>query len=218
VSVGRWMTFNLLLGLGLVTPLMTGEAMTTKTVQFFSQLDEFLIILRSVISNQKLYVILYRGGEKPEIAEIETELNASVVYGFGASRVYLAKALPDMASIDPGNLRPAPLGWIQVDLPRERGAVLYMGQIAMKSDWLDREQGTIRDNLELKKVYDRVTRQMKRHLISPVVAENVVTGSKAIYRNIYYLLSAKAFAGTGGELMQEGVKNIRFSLPEMGVS
>ena len=208
------MTLNLLLDLGLVTPHTISKEMTTKTTQFFSRLDEFLAILADITVRLGLHVILYKGGGEPVTYQVKSDITLSVVNEFHASRIYLAEFSPDMPSVDPCNLNPAAWGWIQVDLPKEKDSVLYMGQISIKSDWLDREHAIVRDNLNFVKKYNCVVNQMKKKFASPVVAENVVTTAKATYKNIYYLPSAKVFAETGGQLMQEGVKNVRFSLPE----
>lgn len=187
--------------------------MTTKNTQFFSKVEEFLSILTSIIEQLNLYAVLYRGGINPAVSEPIAELTVSAVSEFAATRIYLTESAPDSGAIDPCNIRPAAWGAIQVDLPVETESVLFMAQIAVKSDWMDQQQKKIRENSTLLKTFDKINRLLKKKMASPVMAENIMTGSSQAYKNIYYTSSASNFFNAGGELAQRGVNNIRYTLP-----
>jgi hypothetical protein len=188
--------------------------MATKTTQFFSQRDEFLGILSEIVSLLGLEVILYSSGKRPTLEKIPGVTMIKAVKSSGVSWIYLAENPVDSQSIDAGLIEPARLGWIQIDLPREQGNILFLGECSIKTDWFDKESGTKVENPRSLKLYKRIVAEIRKHLASPVWAENIVTGGSSVYPDIGYTPSAKRFLEAGGQLMQEGVSNIRFRLSD----
>jgi hypothetical protein len=44
-------------------------------------------------------------------------------------------------------------GWASGKVPREQDGALFMGDIGAKSDWFDRAQGRVRENLESLEIF-----------------------------------------------------------------
>ena len=184
--------------------------MATKRVQFFSTLDELLVMLCRVVKALNLSVFLYRGGSSAAIQQADCESMAQQIQAFGASRLYLAAAESVMSEINPKNLEPGRLGLIQVILPRESGRVLFMSEVAVKTDWTDRVTGERFENRQLLSLFKGVKKEILKDMMEPVLGVNIVTGASSIDSTVKYTNTARAFFEGGGELMQEGVSNIRF--------
>ncbi len=187
--------------------------MATRTVRFFSQPEEFLTILQRVVEVLGLIVIVFRKESEPVALQADKLFTVDEIEGLGIWRLYLAQSDFDIASIGTTDFQPGRLSLLQIDLPRQCGNVLLIGQLAVKTDWFDERTGGLSDNPRVMPFFKSVASRLRKHLMSPVLAENIMTGGKAVYRNIGYTLSAKAFAEEGGEWMQEGVNNIRYRIP-----
>jgi hypothetical protein len=99
---------------------------------------------------------------------------------------------------------------IQISLPYVSDQALFLSEIAVKTDWYDHATRERFVNDRLMPLFKNVKAYMVKNMISHVLAVNIVTGGKAEYLDIKYTKAAKAFNENGGELMQQGVNNIRF--------
>lgn len=187
--------------------------MASSRVQFFSMPDEFLAILQRIANSLNLIIILYRSGPRAAVEQADIGQIARQIRSFGASRLYLAEPGINLADIDPLELEPSRLGMIQVVFPRESGRILFMSEIAVKTDWIDISNRARCENPQLMTFFKRVkTELLKEDMKAPVLGINLVTGGSSIYSAIKYTRSAKEFSESGGELMQEGVNNVRFRI------
>lgn len=186
--------------------------MTTKRLQFFSTLDEVLIITGEAASFLELNVFLYRVGAVVAVRKADCEKLNYLVREFDASRIYLAENGLAADTIDPENIELARLGLIQVILPQSSDKILLMSEVAIRTDWTDATTGEVFENQKLLSLFNRVKKELSRYMIGPVVGKNIVTGGEAVYPNIKYTTAVKAFVAQGGGLMQGGVDNVRFYL------
>jgi hypothetical protein len=186
--------------------------MVAKHTQFFSTPDEFVQILRGILTGQSLEIFLSRDGAKPFIKKSEVVALEYDVVNFGANRILLAMRGTKPTDITIENINSGQVGLLLVELPRLRNDTLFMGEIAVKTERINSETGLVIEDEDLLKLYNRLTRLFKKHLTFPVWAENMVTGAASTYRDIGYTKAAERFAEKGGNLMQEGVNNVRFTL------
>jgi len=184
--------------------------MATKRVQFFSTLDELLLLLCCIVRALNMSVFMYRWRTNAEIKQADCENIVQQTQAFGASRIYLAESGLIISEIDPNYLEVARLGLIQVILPRESGGILYMSEVSIKTDWIDSVSGKRCENSQLLSLFKRVKKELLKNMMEPVLGVNVVTGASSIDSTVKYTMAAKAFVEGGGELMQEGVNNVRF--------
>ncbi len=89
------------------------------------------------------------------------------------------------------------------------GRVLEMCDIGAKSDYF--EDGAVLEDPRSLQLHRRITRPLKGTLRRPMQAWHVAHTDRARSYDIYYSDRAAAFFHEGGELMQQGVANIRFS-------
>ena len=187
--------------------------MSTGTLQFFSGPDECLDILSEIVQSLGLHVILFRF-DTSAFLYLGQAIDRTAVTEFGAERLYLTDQKPDMASLDQKNYVPGQLGWVDVDLPREVEGTLLLGVLGVKSDWYDPITKEIYDNRDVFNLYKKIRSKFKRKLNSPVWAYNIKSLKSSAYRDMGYTEFARGYVERGGELMQEGVQNIRFTLEE----
>jgi hypothetical protein len=183
--------------------------MATSTVQFFSTIEELVTILQNVVADLHLSVFLYRGGDKRAI-KYSTNITVQEIKDFGASRLYLAEPSVGINHIDSNDISTGKLGLIQVTLPCLSDQILFMADIGVKTDWFDSVTKERLINDRLMPLFKKVKRYIVKNMMSPVLVINIVTGSNAKYSDIKYTKAAKFFNENGGELMQEGVNNLRF--------
>jgi hypothetical protein len=94
-----------------------------------------------------------------------------------------------------------------VDVPAVDGGSLLMGRVHLKTDPDDEK------NIA---VFRAVDREISSLLVTSVVIENTVLGTKAVYGAIKCSAQAVAWANSGRELRQRGVPNLRFTPAEAG--
>ena len=157
-----------------------------------------------------LSVFLYRGGPNAMLKQADCGNILQQLQAFTTSRIYLAEPGLVVSEINPKDLEPARLGLLQVILPRESGQILFMSELAVKTDWVNSVTGERCENTRLLSLFKRVKAELVKGMKEPVVGENIVTGNSSVYSTIKYTKAAKAFVDDGGELMQEGVNNVRF--------
>ena len=119
-----------------------------------------------------------------------------------------------------GEIVPARLGWVDVRVGNLQGEatgrVLESSDIGAKSTYV--EDGAILEDPRSLQLHRRITRPLKAALRRPMQAWNVGHRDRArTYGDLYYSDKAADFFYGGGELMQEGVANVRFS-PQNHVS
>ena len=171
--------------------------------------DEFADVLREVRASLGWHVLL-RDGEKARDVSVETLDDV-----LGATRIFLADPRTiNVLAFDDDSV-PARLGWVLLDVPRSSGDELFVVQIGVRDDWLDKATGTVMRNKDAFKRLDKVWKLMAHRLRFPTVAKNIVTGAEAAYSSIGYTPGAAEWALRGGRLRQEGVANIEFIIPSV---
>ncbi len=167
-------------------------------------------MLCRIVSALNLNVLLYRGGANTAIKQADCESLVQQIQAFGASRLYLAERGLNISEINPKDLEPGRLGMLQVVLPRESGRILLMSEVAIKTDWIDTATGERCENRQLLSLFKKVKKDLLKDMMEPVLGVNIVTGGSSVYSTVKYTKAAKALVEGGGELMQEGVNNVRF--------
>lgn len=167
-------------------------------------------MLCRIVSDLNLSIFLYRSGANTAIEQADCENIVQETQEFGATRIYLAERGVGMSEINPNDLEPGRLGLIQVILPRKSGQILFMSEVAIKTDWIDSATGERCENRKLLSLFKRVKTELVKNMMEPVIGENTVTGGRSVYATIKYTRAAKEFFEAGGDLMQEGVNNVRF--------
>jgi hypothetical protein len=189
--------------------------MGTKAFQLFIRLPEFLYIINPIIESLKLEPILQRLRNNPvQFMPTEQPVTVEKIESTNSDRMYLAITKTAVESLDPRNFRPAQLGWIKIDFPREKNTILLMTDIGIKTDWY--EDDIRYENKELMKICNKFISRLKRKLNFPVRSYNInYPETINIRSDIGYGQSAKDFFQHGGELMQDGVNNGRFIIGDI---
>ncbi len=185
--------------------------MATRSMQFFMTTTEIELLVREISEKQGLMLILSR--RSPAQLEIADQRRGlKMVDGQLADQIFLSPIEPDLTAIDMASLRPGELGWVQIDVPRSVGNVLYSVQMGAKSDWFDEKEQRVAENPASLDLYSKVLPHFKKYLKSPCFARNVMEGGRCQeYPSIRYSKGAEDWERGGGELCQEGVENVRFS-------
>lgn len=125
-------------------------------------------------------------------------------------RIYLAARAPDAHEMEQ---RPdlARLGWIQSDVPKLEDNCLVLIQMGARSDWYDDRERVVKDNPESIQLFDRLRRQVREGLSSPVWVTNIRSGASRAYSDIGYTAGARRWYEQGHQWCQAGVANQRFS-------
>jgi hypothetical protein len=183
--------------------------MATSTIQFFSTLEEWVTIVQSVVADLHLSVFLYSNVANNAIKQ-SSGITVQEINDFGASCLFLAQPNVDISQIDPKHIQAGQLGLIDIRSPYIDGQTLFIGSIAVKTDWFDRPTNQVLVNDRLMPLFRKIKPYIVKNMMPPVLAVNIVTGASAEYAAIKYTKGTKAFNENGGELMQLGVKNLRF--------
>jgi hypothetical protein len=110
-------------------------------------------------------------------------------------------------------LCPGQFGWIDGVPPREQGKVLLMGEIGSKSIWYNPITKSNLRNDNVHDLFKRASKALRKHLRFPVWGKNTVHITEwEPSRSIGYSQGAADWVASGGELRQEGVRNILFSV------
>lgn len=189
--------------------------MATKNFQFFIDLSQLMEFLASIVSKLGLWLILYRRGREAELVCFSLEDRNHVDRLSNYDCIFISMTEPDINSIDEGEFAPAKYGWLQLDIPKENGNVLYLSDLAVKTDWYDAVEKKTYENKELIKFYNKIKKILKDNLSSPIFAMNTKTGGTATYKDMAYAESAREWEENGGELRQLGVENVKFSTKQL---
>ena len=90
--------------------------------------------------------------------------------------------------------------------------MLLLSTLAGKSQWYDPVSNQTKTNKEVIRLFDRVARFLKKHLMRPVWARNVTDEKAQRYNQIWYSSGAAEWLRSGGVLQQEGVANVVFTI------
>lgn len=190
--------------------------MATENFQFFIDLSQLMEVLATVVSKLGLWLVLCRQGNEAELVCFNIEDKNQLDRLSNYDCIFIAITEPDISSIDCRDFSPAKFGWLQLDIPKENGNILYLSDLAVKTDWYDTVEKKTYENKELLKFYNKVKKLLKDNLSSPIFAMNTKTGGTATYKDIAYADSAREWEKNGGELRQLGVGNVKFSTKQLG--
>jgi hypothetical protein len=188
--------------------------MSTRTFLCFIRLPQFLELINPIIDSLKLEPVLQRLRSDPiQLIPIERPITIEKIKNMNADRLYLAIKKTSVEGLDPHHFRPAHLGWIQIDLPREKKGILLMTDIGIKTDWYEGDEKY--ENKDLLKIYNKFISSLKKQLKFPAKIYFIgYPNSVRICDRIGYDQSAKDFLQQGGELMQYGVDTARFLIDD----
>jgi hypothetical protein len=154
-------------------------------------------------------VLVYRQRPQPEIRPAADDVLHELT---DAPLVFLARGEVDLENVDPDEPEPARYGWAMIAPPRRDEDVLYLGDLASKSDYLAGD--AIEENPEAHGVYDVAARVFKKRLERPVWAHAVGDDGAVEAHHLWYSQGAAELARRGVALRQEGVENVVFSIDE----
>ena len=178
--------------------------MAARSLTFFMMPRELRDIVRSASTDLGFVVKGLTGGhlEAVNVAQIGTEECPN--------EVYLEEGtLSDQP--EEGALRD--LRRVVLRVPGRQGDVLYLSELAAKSDWLDSSTGQVVRCSAGLVLFDALKKRIKPHLRYPTWARNImIAGSSTRYRDVGHTEAVRVFSEGGGVLMQEGVLNARFTV------
>jgi hypothetical protein len=178
--------------------------MSTKRIQFFMQSGEFDQLVYTWRKREGLHVLV-------PIESQVIECHDSQLY-YVHKELFLTERIPDSMDWDTSRA-PGQLGWIEVTPPIVQGNALLKAEIASKSDWYDSETETQRKNDDVHVLFRTVAKHLRKHLRYPVWGKNVAYHTPwEACQDIGYSQGAADWVASGGELRQEGVRNILFSV------
>jgi len=181
--------------------------MATKTKAMFVTPQEFLDWIRDIQARIPGCAVFCCRHDCPMAAWQEADEEVSA-----ASRLYVLEREPSHPDPTVESLNREGIGWVQIDVPRIQNDTLRLCQVGTKSDWWNRTRGVSEENRSSPRLFDKVWRILRAHLMFPVWATNVRTGASAEYKAIGYSEGAAAWHLKGGNLSQEGVANIRYEI------
>jgi hypothetical protein len=190
--------------------------MSIRTMQLFVLPDELLALLAERCARLDLVASVYQPPLTRDCRAWTGDLRHSPIDWrqcvAGQRRIMLHP--PADGAIPPwGEVVTARLGWVDVRVGNLRdganGHTLEMSDIGAKSDYF--EYDAVLEDPRSLQVHRRITRPLKAALRRPMQAWHVAHSDRARTYDIYYSDRAAAFYHEGGELMQQGVANIRFS-------
>jgi hypothetical protein len=178
--------------------------MSTKRIQFFMLPEEFDQIITTWRNHEGLHVLVPIASEVVECHDLQ-------LY-YVHKELFLTERIPDSMAWNTSRI-PGQLGWIEVTPPIVQGKVLLKAEIASKSDWYDSERETQQKNDDVHVLFKKVAKPLRKHLRYPVWGRNVAydTAWEAC-RDIGYSPGAAEWENSGGEMRQDAVKNILFSV------
>jgi len=180
--------------------------MGQRGLQAFITFDEFVEWLRGTAKELSLVVLVDRLGQYP-IERWSGEVRQLVE----AYEIYLATAVNELGTIYHNDVNPAERGWVVMKVPRVESGALLDIHLDARSDWY--EDGVIKENPESIRLHGRIARRFKKILKHPVWAKNIKLGGSAVsYRSLGYSNGAREWYRNGGELMHEGMPNIRYEI------
>jgi hypothetical protein len=185
--------------------------MGTRNFQFFMSLEQLVEQLSFLEDKLNLWFVLFRYGNPQRLTFVEKLPQCSTAEISSYDGLYISPTKPVAEQIDANKLIPAKLGWLDLKLPKQQDNVLFLADMGMKSEWYDRDEGVIYENKDLGQRHDKLKRALRKHLFSPMYIKNIKYGGSGEINRIYYSTSAREWEENGGELMQEGVYNLRFS-------
>ena len=198
--------------------------MATRSLHFFMRPAEFSEIVEEVATKHGLAVILRRYGLRRHLEIAEVAGTIAMSDGRPADEIYLSFEAPRPAVPEVDGLNPAQLGWVSSDVPREVGDILFLAQMAAKSDWWASELGKVLQNPVSLVLFKRIAPAFRRRLKRPVWARDVdAVGEARAYRDIGYSGGVVQWVKQGRELAQAGPAldkpgNVRFFIEKPVVS
>lgn len=182
--------------------------MATKMIQLFITLEELVCLIKTLSIDLQLKVFIYQRNEK-KITEI-TDISCNKFEDLQATQIFLGNSEISSAQIYADNIAAAKLGLIQITLPVISKNTMTISSIAVKTDWHD---GLVKhENKDLVALFKKLKAFVSKKTFPNVWVKSIVTGTERLYSDIRYSEQAKVFYDSGGQLMQNGVKNLRFNI------
>jgi hypothetical protein len=184
----------------------------TRYLQFFMHPSEFWPLFWEMVSAKGLYVIFVRLGPNRKLQIVDIPNTTVMSDGLAPEWIFVATVRPEINTLDANDLHTAEWGWVQIDVPRAKDGVLLLSTLAGKSELYDAISNQKIVNNDVTKIFDRVARFLKKRLMRPVWARNVIDDKAQRYNQIWYSSGAADWHRSGGVLQQEGVDNVVFTI------
>jgi len=137
--------------------------------------------------------------------------NGDIAKLAGADEVYFSMTAVELGVLYHNDVNPAERGWVYIDVPRVKDGALLLVELAARSDWW--EDGMVKENPESIPLHGKLSRRLKKLVKYPTWFRGVRPPTDAtLCRDVGYTEGAKAWYRNGGELMQDGVLNVRFEI------
>ena len=178
-----------------------------RRLRMFIRVSEFQECLAEALASLDLTIVMQRF--KPNVPTEVARSAYELVMQDGqlADRLNLVERTGAEAALDERRVAQVP-DVVVCDLPKEEASVLYMSEIGFKS-----AENDLLSAKKLLKTFNAITKPFRKRLTRPVWARNIVHGGEAhAYRDIGHSAGAADWIREGGELMQDGVLNIRYTL------
>lgn len=181
--------------------------MSSRSRYLFVTLPELGYWLRQLLHEKNWHVVVYDKASG-QLNDWDGEIQTLAF----SSKAYVMSTPMEVHTIDVKNLQLGRLGWVQLDVPRTSGDILYAIQVAARSDWFDESSKEIVTDDQVIRLFEKLWKNWKPHVVFSVVGRNKITGKEAVYRNIGYSAGAAQWYKNNGRLHQVGVENVEFHL------
>lgn len=169
-----------------------------KQLRFFALPKEIGELLTPVLEGTFMYIRIY--GDSPSDTRLNLIENINEYLATDVSledQFYISAKKLNKTHYQSINFDPARIELVQY-LPPYLDIVsniLFYGQLAVKSDWWDRETNIIRVNERVDKFYLELVPLIRSKLEGGMEVINSVTGARMVNRQLYYSKGAALFDG-----------------------
>lgn len=173
----------------------------------FAMPNEFQRTLIEVIHKNDLVMV-----REPERSEERLEtLEFPISTDSQNRRIYLAQNIPYDEFENAKQVLPLKWGWVSCSLPFLENNILFKSEFVAKSDWYDGSKREFHENRGCFEILNMVRKEFRKTLRRPTWARNIRSKGKVVeYRDTAYTEGARLWEAGGGELMQYGVKYVRY--------
>lgn len=172
-----------------------------RSMQFFMRSDEFNQLVWEIAAKHNLTVIFWRIGTNLRLEKAMQSGTLLMSDEKPADRLFFTDIAPLWIESEGVKPNPVKWGWVDTDVPVEANNMLFIAQMASKSDWWDSEHKQVVEIPKGHELFKKIRPMFLKHLKRPVWARGVEGGAR-VYREIGYSVGAAEWENNGGELRQ----------------
>lgn len=182
--------------------------MASRSLDFFMTPTEFESVVIQIQKELGLYLVLVKFFGASELSKDGVRMSD----GSLPDEIFLTVQKPEMSQISTPNIEPGKWGWVQCFIPKIDATALYKMSLGIKLDWYDAEQAQVFENPTGLELFKKIKPFFQKRLKNPITVTNISTGASEDYNNIWYTKGVEEWVAQGGELMEEGVVNLRYHI------